>query len=130
MGLIITRLPQTRPALIAKSEEAMRERIAALDSELAHIIIADHAITSVAEAIGKPEGVLLQPAGKRIRRVPLRDRGGHSRLGVIQAGGEEQDGTRGLRLSSQEAGARRAALERRGDKGHRRALSRGAAPHG
>ena len=34
-GLIITSLPQTKPSIIAKSEAAMRERIAALDGTLA-----------------------------------------------------------------------------------------------
>ncbi len=50
-GLVITRLPQTKPSLIAKSEVAMRERIAALDGELGPVIVCDHAIAPVSEAI-------------------------------------------------------------------------------
>ncbi|HLF21063.1 MAG TPA: 4-diphosphocytidyl-2C-methyl-D-erythritol kinase, partial [Aestuariivirga sp.] len=52
-GLVITRLPQTKPTLIAKSEAAMRERIAALDGELGPVIVCDHAIAPVREAILK-----------------------------------------------------------------------------
>ncbi len=51
VGLVITRLPQTKPSLTAKSEAAMRERIAALDGELGPVIVCDHAIAPVREAI-------------------------------------------------------------------------------
>ncbi len=53
VGLVITRLPQTKPSLTVKSEEAMRERIAALDGELGPVIVCDHAIAPVREAILK-----------------------------------------------------------------------------
>lgn len=49
-GLVITRLPQTKPSIIAKSEAAMRERIAALDGELTSVIVTDHAIAAVCDA--------------------------------------------------------------------------------
>jgi molybdenum cofactor cytidylyltransferase len=51
VGLVITRLPQTKPSLTVKSEEAMRERIAALDGELGPVIVCDHAIAPVRAAI-------------------------------------------------------------------------------
>ena len=51
VGLVITKLPQTKPSLIAKSEAAMHERIAALDGALAKVIVADHAITATGAAI-------------------------------------------------------------------------------
>ena len=52
-GLIITSLPQTKPSIIAKSEAAMRERIAALDGVLAEVRVVPHAIASVTEAIAE-----------------------------------------------------------------------------
>ena len=36
-GLVISRLPQTKPSITAKSEEAMRERISALGGTLAAV---------------------------------------------------------------------------------------------
>lgn len=51
VGLVITKLPQSKPSLIAKSQSAMRERIAALDGALAKVIITDHAIPATREAI-------------------------------------------------------------------------------
>ena len=50
-GLVITRLPQTKPSLIAKSEEAIRERIADLEGELVETLIVDHAVKPVSEAV-------------------------------------------------------------------------------
>ena len=50
-GLIITKLPQTKPSLIVKSEEAIRDRIADLEGELAQTLIVDHAVTPVSEAV-------------------------------------------------------------------------------
>jgi molybdenum cofactor cytidylyltransferase len=50
-GLVITRLPQSKPSLIAKSEAAIRDRVAALDGELGEVIVADHTIDAVREAI-------------------------------------------------------------------------------
>ncbi len=53
VGLVITRLPQTKPSIIAKSEEAMRERIGSLGSTLAAVRIVNHGIAEVTEAIGE-----------------------------------------------------------------------------
>jgi molybdenum cofactor cytidylyltransferase len=50
-GLVITRLPQTKPSLIVKSEASIRHRIAALGSELTNVIICDHSQSEVAAAI-------------------------------------------------------------------------------
>ncbi len=50
-GLIITRLPQSKPSLIVKSETAMRQRISELDGELGAVLVVDHAIAAVREAI-------------------------------------------------------------------------------
>ncbi len=52
-GLIITQLPQTKPSIILKSEEAMRERITALDGILSEVRISGHDIFEVAAAIAE-----------------------------------------------------------------------------
>jgi len=51
VGLAITRLPQTKPSLLAKSEEAMRERVMALGGELADVLTVEHSIDAVKAAI-------------------------------------------------------------------------------
>ncbi|HTN95676.1 MAG TPA: NTP transferase domain-containing protein, partial [Nordella sp.] len=60
-GLVITRLPQTKPSLIVKSEEAIRERIAALDGELAEVVVVDHTVASVSAAVAALHGKNLNP---------------------------------------------------------------------
>ncbi len=50
-GLVITRLPQTKPTLIAKSEDAIKQRLAAMGATLADVIVCDHAETAVALSI-------------------------------------------------------------------------------
>jgi molybdenum cofactor cytidylyltransferase len=52
-GLVITKLPQTKPSLIAKSEAAVRARIAALGGVLSDVLTVDHAIAPVRAAVGK-----------------------------------------------------------------------------
>lgn len=42
VGLIITRLAQTKETIIAKSETAIRERIVALGGILEHVVVCDH----------------------------------------------------------------------------------------
>lgn len=51
VGLVITRLPQTKPSLIAKTEEAMRERLSALDGRLDEVVVVDHAPNTVSGAM-------------------------------------------------------------------------------
>ena len=50
-GLIITKLPQTKPSLIAKSEEAIAERITDLEGDLVETLVVDHAVKPVSEAV-------------------------------------------------------------------------------
>ncbi len=52
-GLIITRLPQTKPSLLAKSETAIRDRLTALSAELSQVIICDHTQSSIASSIAE-----------------------------------------------------------------------------
>ncbi|WP_206530123.1 molybdopterin-binding protein [Nordella sp. HKS 07] len=60
-GLVITRLPQTKPTIVAKSEEAIRERIAALDGELVDVMVVDHAVAPVSDAVSALHGKGLNP---------------------------------------------------------------------
>lgn len=50
-GLVITRLPQTKPALIAKSEASIRDRLSALEATLSDVLVCDHSQGKVADAI-------------------------------------------------------------------------------
>lgn len=50
-GLVVTTLPQTKPSIVTKSQDAMRERIAALDGTLAEVRITGHAAGEVKAAI-------------------------------------------------------------------------------
>jgi molybdenum cofactor cytidylyltransferase len=61
VGLVITRLPQTKPSIIAKTEEAMRERIAALDGMVTKVLVVDHAIAPTQAAIAELHGAGCQP---------------------------------------------------------------------
>ena len=60
-GLVITRLPQTKPSLITKSEEAIRDRIADLEGELVETVVVDHAVTPVSEAVSRLHAKGLNP---------------------------------------------------------------------
>lgn len=51
VGLIVTRLPQTKDSIIAKSEVAIRDRVEALGSTLAALRVTGHDAGSVEEAI-------------------------------------------------------------------------------
>lgn len=87
VGLVITRLPQTKPGLLSKSEAAMRERVSALDGQLDHVQVVDHAIAPVAAAIAElrargAELVLLFGASAIV------DRGDVIPSAVTAAGGE------------------------------------------
>ncbi len=60
-GLIITRLPQTKPSLIAKSETAIRNRLTAINSELKECIVCDHSQDHVRTAISDLQHKGLSP---------------------------------------------------------------------
>ena len=53
VGLIITRLPQTKASIIAKSEAAIRTRVEALGGSLSHVAVCDHSSTSLKNEIIK-----------------------------------------------------------------------------
>lgn len=50
-GLIITQLPQTKPSIVVKSEEAIRERVTSLDGTVAEVRVTPHSISDVTAAI-------------------------------------------------------------------------------
>jgi molybdenum cofactor cytidylyltransferase len=53
VGLVITRLPQTKDSIVAKSEWAMRERVYAMGSELVSVSVCDHDDPVLAVEISK-----------------------------------------------------------------------------
>lgn len=86
-GLIITKLPQTKPSLILKSETAMRNRIAALGGDLAHVLTVDHAIAPVREAIAALRDKGCHPI-LVFGASAIVDRGDVIPAAVVAAGGE------------------------------------------
>ncbi|MBC8035769.1 MAG: NTP transferase domain-containing protein [Rhizobiales bacterium] len=87
VGLVITKVPQTKPSLIAKSEVAMRERITALDGELALVMTVEHAIEPVRAAIVKMHGRRCHPI-LVFGASAIVDRGDIIPMAVVAAGGE------------------------------------------
>ena len=53
VGLIITRLPQTKDSIIAKSETAIRERVTSLGGNLSEVVVCDHGQDTLAFEIRK-----------------------------------------------------------------------------
>ena len=85
--LIITRLPQTKSGIIAKSESAIAERLSALDVKLAATATVDHDLAKVGAAIAAA-----QAAGSDCILVfgasAIVDRQDVIPAAVVQAGGE------------------------------------------
>ena len=86
-GLVITRLPQTKPSIIAKSEEAMRERLSALGGTLEAVRVVPHGIAEVAEAIGEVRALGADPV-LVFGASAIVDRGDIIPMAVRKAGGE------------------------------------------
>ncbi len=87
VGLVITRLPQTKPSIVAKSEAAMRERIAALDGNLAKVIVTDHAIAAARAALTELHAARCHPI-LLFGASAIVDRGDVIPAAVEAAGGE------------------------------------------
>ena len=87
VGLVITRLAQTKPSLVVKSEAAMRERICALEGDLADVRVGDHTIDGTRRAIAE-----LQAEGCEVILLfgasAIVDRGDILPAAVLAAGGE------------------------------------------
>jgi len=86
-GLVITRLPQTKPSIIAKSEDAMRERISALGGTLAAVRVVPHAVDDVTAAIGEMKALSCDPI-LVFGASAIVDRGDIIPVSVVRAGGE------------------------------------------
>ncbi|MEI8178881.1 molybdopterin-binding/glycosyltransferase family 2 protein [Aestuariivirga sp.] len=86
-GLVVTRLPQTKPSIIAKSEEAMRERIAALGGTLAAVRVVEHDIAQVTAAIAEMSSLACDPI-LVFGASAITDRGDVIPMAVTKAGGE------------------------------------------
>lgn len=86
-GLVITRLPQTKPSLIAKSEDAMRERIQALGGTLGEVRIVPHAIGEVTSAIAELDTLGADPI-LVFGASAIVDRGDIIPMAVTRAGGQ------------------------------------------
>lgn len=86
-GLIVTRLPQTKPSIIAKSEEAMRERLATLGGGLAAVRVVPHGIGDVAAAIAEVSAQGCDPI-LVFGASAIVDRGDVIPQAVVRAGGE------------------------------------------
>jgi molybdenum cofactor cytidylyltransferase len=86
-GLVITRLPQTKPSLIAKSEDAMRERIQALGGTLGEVRIVPHAIGEVTAAIAELDALGADPI-LVFGASAIVDRGDIIPMAVTRAGGQ------------------------------------------
>ena len=61
VGLVITKVAGGKQSLIEKSETAMRDRLRALGSDLAHVIVCDHAIDAVCNAVGDLQALSCNP---------------------------------------------------------------------
>ena len=86
-GLVITRLPQTKPSLIAKSGAAIRERLEALGSTLGDVRITGHHADEIGNAVA-----VLRTSGHEPILVfgasAIVDRGDVVPQGVVAAGGD------------------------------------------
>lgn len=85
-GLVITRMAQTKPSIIAKSEEAMRERIGVLGGTLAAVRVVDHGISQVSAAISEVEALGCDPI-LVFGASAITDRGDVIPMAVTRAGG-------------------------------------------
>ncbi|MCB1379709.1 MAG: molybdopterin-binding/glycosyltransferase family 2 protein [Alphaproteobacteria bacterium] len=87
VGLVITRLAQTKSSLVTKSEDAMRERVEALGGTLAAVVVVSHEVEQVSASIarlhdGGCDPILVFGASAIV------DRGDIIPRALVEAGGE------------------------------------------
>jgi molybdenum cofactor cytidylyltransferase len=87
VGLVITRLPQTKATIIAKSEESIRERIAALEGDVGEVIVVDHSVEAVKVATARLHAGGFNPI-LIFGASAIVDRGDIIPAGLVAAGGE------------------------------------------
>lgn len=86
-GLVITRLPQTKPSIITKSEASIRARICALGGSVDDVVVCDHAVEPIKDAVAKLHAKRLNPI-LIFGSSAIVDRGDVIPQGLIAAGGE------------------------------------------
>ena len=86
-GLVVTRLPQTKASIVAKSEASIRARISALGGTVDEVIVCDHAVQSIKDAIAKLHARRLNPI-LIFGSSAIVDRGDVIPQGLVAAGGE------------------------------------------
>jgi len=86
-GLVITRLPQTKSSIIAKSEASIRARVTALGGSLDEVVICDHTAEAIKGAVAKLHACRLNPI-LIFGSSAIVDRGDVVPQGLIAAGGE------------------------------------------
>jgi molybdenum cofactor cytidylyltransferase len=86
-GLVITKLPQTKPSIVAKSEDSIRERIAALDGTVSNVSVVDHDIAQVTAAVAAMKAARCDPI-LIFGASAIVDRGDIIPSSLTKAGGE------------------------------------------
>jgi molybdenum cofactor cytidylyltransferase len=84
VGLVITKLPQTKETLIAKSESAIRDRVVALGGVLSTVVVCDHTQNAVRHAIEKLSADIILVFGASA----IVDRADVIPAALVDAGGE------------------------------------------
>lgn len=87
VGLVISKLARSKLSLVQKSETAMRERVAALGSDISQAIICDHSIDAVRAAVARLHQAKCSPI-LVFGASAIVDRGDVIPASVIAAGGE------------------------------------------
>lgn len=87
VGLVITTLAHGKASLLEKSEAVMRERVTALGSEISDVIVCDHTIEAVRNAVSKLHEAMCSPI-LVFGASAIVDRGDVIPAGVSAAGGE------------------------------------------
>jgi molybdenum cofactor cytidylyltransferase len=87
VGLLITRLARGKASLLEKSEAVMRARVTALGSEISEVIVCDHTIEAVCDAVAKLNVAKCNPI-LMFGASAIVDRGDVIPAGLVSAGGE------------------------------------------
>ena len=87
VGLLITKLARGKASLLEKSEAVMRARVTALGSEISEVIVCDHTIEAVCDAVAKLHEAKCNPI-LMFGASAIVDRGDVIPAGLVSAGGE------------------------------------------
>jgi molybdenum cofactor cytidylyltransferase len=83
VGLVITKLPQTKESIIAKSESSMRERVTAMGGVLSEVVVCEHTQNAVRAQIKEMRADLILVFGASA----IVDRADVIPAGLVDAGG-------------------------------------------